>query len=151
MAWATATLMTAAWAQAHSVSPVGVWRALDDANGEPRMIVRVYAENDEVKATVEQLLNDARGAERRCEKCEGKLRDQPVVGMQILKGLRWKDGDYKGGQLIDIDSGKPYQCSMRVADDGSKLLLRGYSGLSFKNRTWTWLKENPPPAEGQPQ
>lgn len=139
-----AMLLVALVAHAHSVSPIGVWRALDDVSGEPRMIVRVFAENDEVKAVVQSLVGG--DADAKCDRCEGKLHNQTIVGMQILKGLRWKDGDYKGGQLLDIGSGKTYACSMRVADDGSKLLLRGYTGFTFKNRVWTWLNEQPPAA-----
>lgn len=135
-------------AAAHVVSPKGVWRTLDDRSGEARLIVRVFAENDEVKGTVEKIVPRAGDApEIRCEKCEGKQRAQPVLGMLVLWGFRYKDGDYKGGQLLDPDDGKIYRCIMRVADDGSKLTVRGFPGLSFTARSWTFVREGEQPIE----
>ncbi len=136
-------------ASAHVVSPRGIWRSIDDRSGEARLVVRVFAENDEVKGTVEKVLADDASAQR-CEKCEGRLRNQPVLGMLLLWGFRYKDGDYKGGQLVDPDDGKIYRCTMRVADDGSKLMIRGFPGLSFSARSWTFVREGEQPVDVLP-
>jgi uncharacterized protein (DUF2147 family) len=138
-------ILCACLAQAHVISPKGVWRVVDDKTSQAHFIVRVFAENDEVKGTVEKIL--APVSEMRCEKCAGQNRDQPVQGMLVLWGFRYKDGDYKGGQFLDPEDGKLYRGSLRVAEDGKRLMVRGYPGLSFSARSWTLLREGEQPME----
>jgi uncharacterized protein (DUF2147 family) len=138
-------IVCACLGRAHVISPKGVWRVVDDKTSEAHFIVRVFAENDEVKGTVEKILNAVN--EMHCEKCEGKNHDQPVQGMLVLWGFRYRDGDYKGGQFLDPEDGKLYRGALRVAEDGKRLMVRGYPGLSFSARSWTFFREGEQPMD----
>ena len=52
-------LLTFAYAQviAAEVSPVGVWRTIDDKTKKERSIIRITEENGELKGTVEKLFD----------------------------------------------------------------------------------------------
>jgi len=65
-----------------------------------------------------------------------ELRERPVVGMQLLKDYRFKNGGWRG-KLYDPGSGGTYSSYMKVSDSG-KLKLRGYIGFSLLGKTQTF-------------
>src|SRR5574341_49925 len=71
------------------LSPVGLWKTIDDHTGKPRGLVRVTQVGQEYQAKVEKIFpKPGEDPNPRCEKCEGARRDQPVIGMTILSGLK---------------------------------------------------------------
>jgi len=73
-----------------------------------------------------------------CGKCDGANKDKPVVGMNILWGLK-KDGDaWEGGKILDPKTGKVYSAKLKLA--GDKLEVRGFLGMALLGRTQTWVK-----------
>jgi uncharacterized protein (DUF2147 family) len=132
--------LAAGVAAAADTSPVGLWRTVDDKTGNPRAIVRVYEEKGKYFGRIEKSLNPAR-AGRRCDKCTDERKDQPVVGMVIVRGLSREGDEYSGGDILDPDNGKIYRCKMRLADGGGKLVVRGFIGFSLLGRSQTWTRE----------
>ena len=127
---------------AQDASPVGVWKTIDDQSGKPRSLVRITEQGGELRGSIVKLFREP-GEEQnpKCEKCEGALRDQPIVGMTILTGMK-KDGDqYSGGQILDPSSGKVYKSKMSVTEGGKKLDVRGYIGVPMLGRTQTWVRD----------
>lgn len=136
---ATLAASAAAWADG---SPVGLWKSIDDATGKPKALIRISENNGELSGKIEKLFRAPEEDQNPlCVKCEGALKDQPVIGMTILSGLK-KDGEeYSGGQIIDPANGKVYKSKLTVVDDGQKLNVRGYIGMPMLGRTQTWLRE----------
>ena len=57
--------------------------------------------------------------------------------MTILWGLK-KDGDqFSGGEILDPKNGKIYRAKMKLVDDGAKLEVRGFIGISLFGRSQT--------------
>ncbi|HEY8608739.1 MAG TPA: DUF2147 domain-containing protein [Noviherbaspirillum sp.] len=134
----TMSVMPAASAQE---TAVGVWKTIDDETGKPKSLVRISETNGELRGRIERLFRDA-GEEQnpKCTSCEGALKDQPILGMTIITGMR-KEGDgYAGGQILDPASGKVYKSKMSLADGGRKLDVRGYVGVPMFGRTQTWVR-----------
>jgi uncharacterized protein (DUF2147 family) len=130
-------------AKAAEASPVGLWKTIDDESGKPKSLVRITENNGELDGKIEKLFRTPDQEQNpKCDKCSGALKDQPMIGMTILSGLK-KDGDsYSGGQIVDPASGKTYKSKLSVAEDGKKLNVRGYIGLPMIGRTQTWLRED---------
>ncbi len=128
-----------AWSQD---SPVGLWKNIDDVSGKPKALIRITEDKGVLSGKVEKLF---RGPEQDqhplCTKCEGANKDQPILGMVILNGMK-KDGDeYNGGTIIDPNNGKQYRSKMTLEDGAKKLNVRGYIGVPMLGRTQTWLRE----------
>lgn len=137
----TATAFAAAGAWAQETSPIGVWKTIDDATGKPKSLIRISESNGELRGKIEKLFRDAgEEANPKCDKCEGTLKDQPIIGMTILTGMK-KDGEeYKGGQILDPANGKVYKSKMALSEGGKKLDVRGYIGVPMLGRTQTWVR-----------
>jgi uncharacterized protein (DUF2147 family) len=64
------------------------------------------------------------------------LRDRPILGLQVMKGLTPKgDGRWGNGTCYDPETGKNYRCKMHLTSPG-RLELRGYIGFSLLGRTF---------------
>lgn len=135
------TVLIAPFAHADD-TPVGLWKNIDDKTGKPKALIRITETGGEYKGKIEKLFLEP-GADQnpKCTECDGANKDQPVIGMTILFGLK-KDGDeYNGGKIIDPANGKTYSSKLTVVDNNKKLNVRGYIGTPFLGRSQTWVRE----------
>ncbi|HJY81355.1 MAG TPA: DUF2147 domain-containing protein [Candidatus Binatia bacterium] len=124
------------------LSPVGRWKTVDDATGKVKSVVVVWEQDRKLYGKIEKLVDpDPQDPDPRCTRCEGEMKDQPLIGLRILWDLK-KDGDqWSGGKILDPDNGKAYRCFIVLEDGGKKLKVRGFIGLSLLGRTQHWLRE----------
>ncbi|MCU6501032.1 DUF2147 domain-containing protein [Rugamonas sp. A1-17] len=141
-----ALLITAALsiapAFADDSSPVGLWKNIDDVSGKPKALIRITDNNGVLQGKIEQLFRaPTEDQNPKCEKCEDARKNQPVVGLVIMTGLK-KDGDeYNGGEILDPDNGKVYRSKMHLTDGGKKLSVRGYIGVPMLGRSQVWVRQ----------
>ncbi len=137
-----AILFASEIAQGQTPSAAGLWKTLSDKKGEAESLVRIVEVNGELQGRVEKIFSPpAPSASPLCDQCKGELKNKPIVGMQIMKGLRRVGDAYTGGEILDPDEGETYKCTVRVIDGGAKLEVRGYIGISLFGRTQTWLRQ----------
>ncbi len=120
-------------------SPVGQWKTVDDVNGKIKSIVQIREQNGVLYGTIEKVFNPP-VPHPLCIHCPGPSKNRPVIGLQILWGLRKHGGKWTGGEILDPEIGKFYRCSVTLEDGGKTLLLRGYIGFSLFGRTQRWLR-----------
>jgi uncharacterized protein (DUF2147 family) len=122
-------------------SPLGLWKTFDDKTGTARAIVRVYEENGKLFGRIERSFTP--GSEKRvCEVCTDERKNQPIIGLLIIRGMKASDGEYSGGDILDPESGSVYRCRFHVDDSGTHLILRGFIGISLLGRTQTWVRQD---------
>jgi uncharacterized protein (DUF2147 family) len=137
-----ATLLGSAAAMAQA-TPSGTWKTIDDNTGKPRGLVEIIEKNGVYSGRLVKTFVESDGKPRVCDKCTDARKDQPVIGMTILSGLRKTgDNEWGGGEILDPENGKVYKSKMSLADDGSKLSVRGFIGISLIGRTQTWERDH---------
>lgn len=70
-----------------------------------------------------------------------KLRSRSRLGLQILSGLKYNEGDkeWQGGSIYDPDNGKTYDCFAWFEKDTNVLSIKGYvAGIKWLGRSTTW-------------
>ncbi len=129
-------------ASAQATSPVGLWKNIDDESGKPKALIRITESNGELSGKIEKLFREPNEDQNpKCDKCEGALKNQPILGMTILNGMK-RDGDeYDGGSILDPNNGKVYKSRLELKDSGKKLKVRGYIGIPLLGRSQTWIRE----------
>ena len=115
----------------------GVWKAIDDKDGLPSSHLEIYKVGDKAHAKVVKLYDQPEDI--LCEPCKGDKYNQPVLGMEILWGMKGSGGKWSGGRIMDPENGKDYKCKITLKDDGS-LDVRGYIGIPALGRTQTWYR-----------
>ncbi len=137
----SAVLLSSA-ACADNASPVGLWKNIDDVKGKPRALIRITESKGVLQGRIEKAFPAPNeDPNPKCEKCEGALKNAPVVGLVMLTGLK-KDGDeYTGGQILDPDNGQTYRSKIQVVEGGKKLNVRGYIGVPTLARSQIWIRQ----------
>lgn len=110
----------------------GLWHTVDDDTGEVKSIVEIYQQDDKYFGKVKQLL--LKPADTLCTKCKGDDKDQPIVGMVIIKNLEKQGNVYANGSILDPAKGKVYRSRVWLED--GHLQVRGYLGIFYRTQTW---------------
>lgn len=116
----------------------GAWNSFDEETNRLESVIEVYEKNDQVFAKIIKITNlENQGAI--CINCSGERKNAPILGMNILTGLK-KDGDeWSGGKILDPKNGKEYKCYIQLLDENT-LKIRGYIGFSMFGRTAIWKR-----------
>ncbi len=136
-----ALLSTPLLTKADDTSPVGLWKTIDDKTGKTRSIVRIIETNGVLSGKIEKIF-PAPGEDPnpKCDKCKDERKDQPIIGLTFMGGLK-KDGDeYTGGDILDPDNGQVYRSKLNLIEGGKKLKVRGYIGAPIFGRSQIWVR-----------
>jgi uncharacterized protein (DUF2147 family) len=120
-------------------SPAGRWQPIDEKTGQPLGLIRIYEDRGLFFGRIEPS-SPTDDSSRRCSKCPDERRNQPIIGLLLIRNMRLEGDEYVGGDILDPDSGRIYGCKFRLIDAGSKLIMRGYFGLSLFGRSQTWRR-----------
>ncbi|WP_224364422.1 DUF2147 domain-containing protein [Hyalangium versicolor] len=138
---ATLTVLFASSAFAQAASPVGRWTTIDDETKKPKSVIAIYEEGGKLFGKIEKIFPEPNEEQNPvCKKCEGALKDQPIIGMVIMRDLKKDDDEWSGGTILDPNNGKTYKVKLSIEDGGKKLKVRGYIGLSLLGRTQHWVR-----------
>ena len=118
-------------------SAVGRWKTIDDDTGKPKSIVEItQAANGSVSGRIVELINPSK-PNPTCDKCSDDRKDQPITGMEIIRGMKASGGGkYAGGTILKPDEGKVYKSKMALVEGGQKLEVSGCIAFICKSQTW---------------
>jgi uncharacterized protein (DUF2147 family) len=123
-------------------TPAGLWKTIDDDGKTEKSLVRIVDTGGVISGKVEKIFDPAK-ANAKCDKCEDARKDQPIVGMTILDGVKQDPEEtsiWTGGEILDPNNGKTYKVRLKPVDGGKKLEVRGYIGSPVFGRTQTWIR-----------
>ncbi|MDP9960094.1 DUF2147 domain-containing protein [Chryseobacterium sp. DT-3] len=117
----------------------GKWKTIDDETKQAKSIVEIYKKSDgKYYGKVSQLL--IKPANPNCTSCKDDRKGKPILGLEIIRGLKKEGDEFTGGTITDPKTGKTYKCT--ITKSGDKLNVRGYMGVSVFGRTQVWDKVN---------
>lgn len=128
-------LASSAWSQ---MSPVGTWQSIDDKTQQPRSEIVITEQQGEMTGRITKLLRPGADQNARCTACTDDRKDQPMIGLEIVRGAKQTDGKtvWEGGRILDPENGKTYNLRMTPIDGGQKLEVRGSLGPFGRTQTW---------------
>lgn len=124
---------------------LGQWKTIDDRTGYSLTDVIISKDaNDRYIAKIVKV-REVPGATRQqnCTQCTGSLKDQPLVGLTMLKGLSShpeNNNEFINGTLLDPVSGQLYQARARLKNNGRHLAIHSRTEGSPVGRNMTWIK-----------
>ncbi|WP_038214582.1 DUF2147 domain-containing protein [Xenophilus azovorans] len=132
-------LMAASSAALAQMSPVGLWRNVDDKTGEAKAEIRIGEAGGALVGRIEKSLKKDAKPDAVCEECADERKGQPIAGLEIIRGGKKAEGKdaWEGGKILDPENGKEYRASFTPIDGGRKLEVRGYLGPFWRTQTWT--------------
>lgn len=130
------TLALAASAAFAQMTPVGLWRNVDDKTGEAKAEIRIVDQGGKLFGRIEKTLT--KKGKPTCEECKDERKDQPIVGLEIIRNAQKAEGQdvWEHGKILDPENGKEYTLRLAPIDGGQKLQVRGYIGPFYRTQTW---------------
>ncbi len=135
----TLTLAAGAAAVSAQMTPVGLWRSIDDKTGQDKAEIRITAQTGgALSGVIEKALITT--GDPNCDLCTDDRKGKPKLGMEIIRGGKKVEGKevWEGGRVLDPENGSTYNLRLTPIDDGKKLEVRG--SIAFFGRTQTWVR-----------
>ena len=125
-----------AWAQ---MTPVGHWQTVDEKTKEVKSQIHIVDTDGVVSGKIEKLLRKEAKQDALCTECSDERKDQPMLGLEIIRGARKAEGKdvWEDGKILDPENGKNYTLRMTPIEGGQKLEVRGSFGPFGRTQTWT--------------
>ena len=123
---------------AAQMSPVGLWRNIDDKTGEAKAEIRVVEVGGVVSGKIEKRLGKDAKPDDTCDQCSDDRKDKSILGLEIIRGAKKADGKdvWEGGKILDPENGKNYTLRLTPIEGGKKLEVRGSIGPFGRTQTW---------------
>jgi uncharacterized protein (DUF2147 family) len=120
------------------MSPVGLWKSLDDKTGAPKSEVRITDNGGVLTGKVERVLREGADPAAVCDQCTDDRKGKTIVGLEIIRGAKKAEGKdvWEDGKILDPENGKTYTLRLTPVDGGSKLDVRGSIGPFGRTQTW---------------
>ena len=125
------------------MTPVGLWRSIDDESKQPKAEIRITQNAaGGLSGVVEKGLQNNPNTDPICTLCTDDRKGKPKIGLEIIRGGQQGDGKavWEGGKILDPENGKNYSLRLTPIDGGKKLEVRGYIGAPMLGRTQTWIR-----------
>jgi len=125
------------------MTPVGLWRSIDDDSKQPKAEIRITQNAaGGLSGVVEKGLQNNPNTDPICTLCTDDRKGKPKIGLEIIRGGQQGDGKavWEGGKILDPENGKNYSLRLTPIDGGKKLEVRGYIGAPMLGRTQTWIR-----------
>ena len=116
----------------------GKWKTIDDETGKPKSIVEIFKKSDgKYFGKISQLL--IKPEHETCVKCSDDRKNKPLVGLEIIRGLKKDGDDFVGGTITNPKDGKTYKTA--IVREGNILKVKALIlGIAVKTQTWHLVK-----------
>ena len=141
----TAVVFSSLSSLAFAQDITGTWKNIDDKTGSSKAILEIRQEaNGTFTAKVIKVTpRPGYTPKESCVNCPAPYTNKPILGMDVLTGLKYVEGlNFSGGKIIDPLSGNIYSMKAKLSPNGKRLNLRGYVGISALGRSQTWIKND---------
>lgn len=131
---------TGMWAQVYPDGRVGGWFLIFENNG-------IYE-----GAIAKMFIKPGEDPNPICTHCTGDQKNQPSLGLVIIKGMQRNGLVYENGSILDPRDGHVYQAKLTLSPDGQQLTLRGFLGIELfgQNQVWKRLPNDALPQDQVP-
>ena len=141
----TAVVFSSLSSLAFAQDITGTWKNIDDKTGSSKAVLEIRQEaNGTFTAKVIKITpRPGYTPKESCVNCPAPYTNKPILGMDVLTGLKYVEGlNFSGGKIIDPLSGNIYSMEAKLSPNGKRLNLRGYVGISALGRSQTWIKND---------
>lgn len=112
----------------------GKWKTIDDETGKEKSIVEIFKKSDgKYYGKIVQLL--LKPENNNCVKCKDDRKNKPLIGLEIIRGLKKDGNEFGGGTITNPKDGKSY--NTELVREGSVLKVKALiMGIAVKTQTW---------------
>jgi uncharacterized protein (DUF2147 family) len=121
------------------MTPVGLWRSIDDHTGQARAEIAIKDNGrGGLNGKVERSLQASPSPEPNCNLCTDDRKGQAKIGLEIIRDAKKSGAEplWEGGTILDPENGKTYKLRLTPLEGGARLQVRGYIGPFYRTQVW---------------
>lgn len=120
------------------MTPVGLWRNVDDKTGEAKAEIRIVETGGVLSGKLDKRLGKDIKPDDVCIECSDDRKGKGIVGLEIIRGAKKAEGKdvWDSGKILDPENGRDYTLRMTPVEAGKKLEVRGSFGPFGRTQTW---------------
>jgi len=121
------------------MTPVGLWRSIDDQTGQARAEIAIKDNGrGGLNGKVERSLQASPSPEPNCNLCTDDRKGQAKIGLEIIRDAKKSGAEplWEGGTILDPENGKTYKLRLTPIEGGARLQVRGYIGPFYRTQVW---------------
>ena len=124
---------------------IGTWKVVDQRSNSyvADIVIRKNSKTQQYSAVIVKMYPLAKeAAPTLCSKCTGALKDQPIIGMQVLSGLKAASSNegFEQGIWLNPYDGYTYRLNAQLSKTGKLLNISMKSTNSPNARNMTWIR-----------
>jgi uncharacterized protein (DUF2147 family) len=120
----------------------GDWVMFDDDGKTPSALIAIRFADGEYRGSIKRVFaNAAAPVPERCTKCKGVNKDKPLVGLEIISGVKKTGTKFSNGDVLDPFSGDTASIKIEPNAKDKTLDVTFFIGLPILGQKEVWKRE----------
>jgi len=123
-------------------TPIGIWSIKDNPEDPNLILIELYEESENVFSGKIITIDIPNSEELKCIKCEGDLKDKPLIGLEVIQSMKKFGSEWGSGKILNPSTGvnASGEAWFENYNNPNVLIVRSAHELNVSTQKWYRIK-----------